>query len=421
LWRLLFQIHSHIIWQSWPDITPADSSQASPPNDATTSTEHESQNIRRLTMNEITVSELMTKLENGEAVTVLDIREADEFADWHIHGSRNLPTYNALNRRQADGFIAQIDSLPRDNSIVAVCRAGNTSRLAARILESKGYKAFSLSGGIRGWSEAYSEARIPLSGHPDATLIQIRRNGKGCLSYLIGSKGQAAVVDPSLDASVYTGVAAREGLKITHVLETHIQGDHLSRGRELSAATGAEYILPENQRVRFQYKPIHGGDTLQVGDLTIDVLATPGHTEESVSYHLDATVLLTGDTLFVESVGRPDLEKGDAGAEAGARMLHKSLHQSILKIADDVRVYPAHHGKPIGFDAVPVGAALGELKSNIGLLKLEEQTFVQTILASLQAKPPNFQAIIAINEGKEELGWIEPLDLEAGPNRCAVA
>lgn len=372
-------------------------------------------------MEEITVADLKDKLEKGEPVTIVDIREANEFADWHIHGSRNIPTYNALNRRQVDGFIAEIDSLPRDHSIVAVCRAGNTSKLAARILESKGYTAFSLRDGIRCWSEAWSEARIQLAGQPDATLIQIRRNGKGCLSYLIGSKGKAAVVDPSLDTSVYTEVAAREELKITQVLETHVQGDHLSRGRELCRVTGAAYILPENDRVTFDYKPIHDGDTIQVGDLSIGVIATPGHTEESVSYHLGGTVLLTGDTLFVESVGRPDLEKGDAGAEAGARMLHKSLHHTILPMSDDLQIYPTHYGKPIGFDRTPIGAPLGTLKAKLELLKLEEEPFVQKILSTLQPKPPNFQAIIAINEGKEQLGWIDPLDLEAGPNRCAVA
>jgi glyoxylase-like metal-dependent hydrolase (beta-lactamase superfamily II) len=135
---------------------------------------------------------------------------------------------------------------------------------------------------------------------------------------------------------------------------------------------------------------------------------------------IDREALLTGDTLFVESVGRPDLEKGDAGAEAGARMLHHSLHDKILELAGNTGIYPAHYGRPIGFDRVPVGALLSELKSKLGLLELDEQRFVQTVLSNLQAKPPNFQRIIAINEGKAKLGWIDPLDLEAGPNRCAV-
>lgn len=372
-------------------------------------------------MNEITVSQLVEKLERGEALTVVDIREAGEFADWHIHGSTNIPSYNALNRRDAGPLLQHIDTLPREKPVVAVCRMGNTSKLAARILESKGFTALSLRDGIRGWSEAWSVARIPLAGESSSILLQIRRNGKGCLSYLLGSKGEALVVDPSLDISVYTRLAEREGLTINQVLETHVQGDHLSRGRELCAATGAEYVLPANRRVTFQYKPVQDSDTIQLGNLRIDVIATPGHTDESVCYLINGTTLLTGDTLFVESVGRPDLEKGDAGAEAGAHALHTSLHRRILPMSDDLRIHPAHFGKPIGFDAVPIGATLRALKSSIELLKLEEQTFVQRILSSLQAKPPNFQAIIAINEGKEELGWTDPLDLEAGPNRCAVS
>ncbi|MCI0691981.1 MBL fold metallo-hydrolase [candidate division KSB1 bacterium] len=371
-------------------------------------------------MKEITAGELKNKLEAGEDVAVVDIRETDEYNDWHIHGSSNIPAYNALTQGRAEALTDQIAALPRDRPIVAVCRMGNTSKMAARILESFGYEAFSLRDGIRGWSEVWSEARIPLAGRKDATLIQIRRNGKGCLSYLLGSKGRAVIVDPNLDVQVYMKIAEREGLKITQVLETHMQGDHLSRARELCAATGATYLLPENQRVTFPYAPIRDREKLHLGDLSIEVIATPGHTEESVCYLIEGEALLTGDTLFVESVGRPDLEKGDAGAEAGARMLHHSLHDKILKLPDDLRIYPAHYGRPIGFDRVPVGALLGELKSKLDLLKLVEQRFVRTVLSSLQAKPPNFQTIIAINEGKAALGWSDPLDLEAGPNRCAV-
>ncbi len=371
-------------------------------------------------MKEITASELKNKLESGEAVAVVDIRENDEYTDWHIHGSSNIPVYDALTQGRADALIEQITALPHNRPIVAVCRVGNTSKMAARILESFGYEALSLRDGIRGWSEVWSEARIPLAGRKDATLIQIRRNGKGCLSYLLGSKGQAAIVDPNVDVQVYIKIAEREGLKIIQVLETHVQGDHLSRARELCRTTGANYLLPENQRVTFPYTPIRDREKLSLGELSIEVIATPGHTGESVCYLIEGEVLLTGDTLFVESVGRPDLEKGDAGAAAGARTLHHSLHDKILALPGDIRIYPAHYGRPIGFDHVPVGASLSELRAKLDLLKLDEQSFVQTVLSSLQAKPPNFQRVIAINEGKAELGWIDPLDLEAGPNRCAV-
>jgi len=369
----------------------------------------------------MTGDDLKQLLESGKPVAVVDIREANEYNDWHIHDSTNIPVYNALNRGNTDALTPHIKSLPNDRPIVTVCRMGNTSKLAAHILELSGYDASSLIGGMHGWSTMWSEARIHLASRKDAVFLQVRRNGKGCLSYLLGSHGEATVVDPCVDESVYIQIAKREGLIIKHVLETHLHADHLSRARTLCQTTDAQQLLPTNKRAIYPYTPIRDGDKLSIGGgISIEVIATPGHTGESICYLVEGEALLTGDTLFVESVGRPDLEKGDAGADAGARMLYRSLQERILSLPDFVRIYPAHYSQPLGFDPVPVSAELGELKSTIDLLSIGEENFVQSVLSSLQAKPPNFHAIIAINEGKTDLGSTNPIELEAGPNRCAV-
>ena len=130
--------------------------------------------------------------------------------------------------------------------------------------------------------------------------------------------------------------------------------------------------------------------------------------------------MLTGDTLFSSAVGRPDLEKGDAGADAGAHALYASLQQKLLGRFDEMRFYPAHTSDPIGFDREPIGGSIATARAELDLLTLGEQAFVDRILASLQPKPPNHHAIIAVNEGKQELGLTDPLDVEAGPNRCAA-
>ena len=372
-------------------------------------------------INEITPEELKTKLEEGEDIEVIDIREEDEYREWHIQPSSNIPIYNALNSGQIQPLLKSANSLPKNKPIVLYCRVGNTSQFSSQILNKMGFNSFSLIGGIHGWSGVASEAKVSLDSTSEATFIQIRRNGKGCLSYLVGSNGEAAIVDPSVDISVYLKTAQRENLKITKVIETHVHADHLSRAMELCQATGAEYLLPENNRANFSFSPINDRDEISVGELVIKVIHTPGHTGESVCLLVDEEILLTGDTIFVDSLGRPDLEKGDEGAEGGAKLLYQSLQDKILTLEENIKILPAHHGKPISFDSKPIEARLKELTSNLPLLKTEQEQFVQRILSGLSQKPPNFSIILGINEGKQTLGFINPLDLEAGPNRCAAS
>jgi glyoxylase-like metal-dependent hydrolase (beta-lactamase superfamily II)/rhodanese-related sulfurtransferase len=373
---------------------------------------------REFTVQTIAAEELRTRLEeSGDEYELVDIREGEEFADWHIMGSLNLPVYNDLKAGREESLVERSKELSKERKIVTVCRGGFMSEQAARLLGTLGYDAYSLEGGMRGWGGVWTEA--PIECREGVTAIQIRRNGKGCLSYLLGVDGQAFVIDPSIDVRAYLEAAEREGLKITHVLETHVHADHLSRARELCRVTGAELIMPENGRVSYDYRVVRDGDKLQLAGLNVEVFETPGHTGESSCYLVEGELLFTGDTLFVDAVGRPDLEKGDAGAEDGAHQLFGSLQQRLLEGIADVRYFPAHHGKPIGFDRRPIHGKLGEVRDRLELLRLPEEDFVQRILASLTAKPGNHESIIAINEGKAELEQSE-LDLEAGPNSCAA-
>jgi len=369
-------------------------------------------------MKEMNPTALRERLESGESLEIVDIREGDEFDAWHIFGSRNVPVYKALGQGSAEGLTQQAESLPRDRPIVTVCRAGRMSRHAAGLLESMGFEAISLAGGIRGWGAVWSVAEVPFEG--SAVFLQIRRNGKGCLSYLFGTDGQACVVDPCVDVDAYLAIARENGLEIMQVLETHVHADHLSRARELARLTGASLLLPRNDRVTYDYEAVTDGADLTLGALRVEAIATPGHTGESACYLVDGRVLLTGDTLFASAVGRPDLERGDEGAEAGAHTLFHSLQEKLLGRFDDMHFYPAHTSDPIGFDRQPIGGSIAAARKDLDLLALDEQPFVDRILASLQPKPPNHHAIIAVNEGKQDLGLTDPLDVEAGPNRCAA-
>jgi glyoxylase-like metal-dependent hydrolase (beta-lactamase superfamily II) len=370
-------------------------------------------------MSEITADQLKAKLEAGDDLELIDIREPGDFASWHIVGSKNLPVYDALRHSDDSALIERAEEIPKGRPVVAVCKGGIMSMRAVGVLQALGYEAISLAGGMRGWGTVWTRAEIPL-GDASGRLFQIRRNGKGCLSYLLASNGKAAVVDPSVDVAAYLDLARELDVEITHVFETHVHADHLSRARELAAAAGGTVAIPETDRVHFDYTPVRDGDRLVVGDLQVEVVSTPGHTSESCCFLVGDDVMLSGDTLFVNAVGRPDLEKGDAGAEAGARALYRTLHERVLTRSDDLRIYPTHHGRPIGFDGRAIGATLGAIRGELDLLAVDEEAFVERILASLRAKPGNFETILALNEGRAGLGGVDLLALEAGPNSCAA-
>lgn len=378
-------------------------------------------------ISEIDRQALLQRLHAGDNLDVVDIREANEYDDWHIGGARNLPAYMALARQNYAPFLEQMQTYSKEREYVLVCRRGITSRMAAMLAAQMGYKASSLRGGMYDWSNAWSVAPIHLQ-NPAITFLQIRRDGKGCLSYLLGADGVAVVFDPNVEDEVYLDLAAQAGLKIHYIFETHIHADHISRAPSLLPKTGATLVMPAASSLRTSksFQPIKDGETFRLGPIEFRAIATPGHTTESTCYLLNNEALISGDTLFVESIGRPDLEKGDAGALQGAEFLFNSLHQRLLALPETLQIFPAHYSGAIKFDPTPLLARLGDLRGKINLLTTDKENFVKTVVASLPPKPPSHEMIIAINEGKAGFdfsgaGMMSPADLEAGPNRCAVS
>src|SRR3989449_9245989 len=306
----------------------------------------------------ISTEGLRELLERGAPVTVLDVRPAAERAEWSVPGSVHADAYDALRRRDPN---ALADFHPTNGGrVVTVCAAGKTSMLAAERLRARGLSAVSLEGGMRAWSLAWNTAADPCLASTIG-IVQLRRTGKGCLSYLIGSNGAAVVIDASLDPRVYRRVADEHGWRIRTVLETHVHADHLSRARALAADTGATLSLPATDRVSFEYAPLKDGDIVRVGSAGLRALHTAGHTPESTSYLLDDRALFTGDTLFLTAVGRPDLEASAAQARRRAHVLHASL-QRLVALPPDTMVLPAHTSEPAAFDGRPISATLGEVR-----------------------------------------------------------
>src|SRR5947199_6784341 len=172
-----------------------------------------------MTAPSISTDDLRELLERGARVTVLDVRPAAERAEWSIPGSVHADAYEALRRRDPSALASFRPT--NGGPIVTVCAAGKTSMRAAERLRARGLDAVSLEGGMRAWSLAWNTAEVPYPGST-ARIVQLRRTGKGCLSYLIGSHGAAAVIDASLDPQVYQRLAGTNGWHIRTVLETHV-------------------------------------------------------------------------------------------------------------------------------------------------------------------------------------------------------
>jgi glyoxylase-like metal-dependent hydrolase (beta-lactamase superfamily II) len=229
----------------------------------------------------------------------------------------------------------------------------------------------------------------------------------GCASYLLGcgTLGTCAVVDPRADdIDSYIAFAHAKKMRITQVIDTHVHADHRSGGIALAKRTGASYRLHESADVHVSFTPMHDGEEIELGNTRMRVLHTPGHSPESVSLLVtdlkrgtDPWFVLTGDTLFVGAVGRPDLP-GRARENAG--QLYASIHEKLLTLPDDLEIYPGHFSGSLcgtGLSGKPSSTVAFERRWN-PMLSMERDTFVAA-LADVPEKPAEMERILASNRG----------------------
>lgn len=243
----------------------------------------------------------------------------------------------------------------------------------------------------------------------------------GCLahaSYLVGSEGIAAVIDPQRDVDIYLETARQKNLKIAHIIETHLHADFVSGHHELAERTGAQIYLGEGSGAKFPHTAIKDGDTLQFGKCRFDFLSTPGHTVESICIAMtdlsDSSrprAIFTGDTLFVGDVGRPDLS-GDHTPQELAAMLYRSLHEKLLKFPDDTQVFPAHGaGSLCGRQmSAERSSTIGrERLTNYALQARSSEEFVRLLTDGLPPRPEYFGRDVELNrQGASAMNQIPP-------------
>src|SRR6266446_10192099 len=233
----------------------------------------------------------------------------------------------------------------------------------------------------------------------------------GCLahaSYLIGADGEAAVVDPQRDVDLYIADAEAQGLKIRYVIETHLHADFVSGHRELAERTGAEIVIGAKAGATFPHRGVRDGDEITIGKVRLRIMETPGHTPESICLLVIDTAVsdqpqkvLTGDTLFIGDVGRPDLAGGKGYTpQMMAGMMYDSLHQKLLKLDDAVEVYPAHGaGSMCGKNmSQETSSTIGEQrKFNYALQPMTKTQFVKMMTTDLPEAPAYFAKDAEIN------------------------
>jgi glyoxylase-like metal-dependent hydrolase (beta-lactamase superfamily II)/rhodanese-related sulfurtransferase len=389
-----------------------------------------------------TPADLHRHLAEGRRFSILDVRNRDEFDAWRIEGksaieTTNIPYFELLDLEDDDEEIAAAvaravperlrDKLPRSGPILVVCAKGDTSTHVAEGLRRLDYQAFNLKGGMVAWGDHY-EARPVVDG-ARLTIVQISRPARGCLSYAIASGGEALVVDPGRHTEIYRRLLRERGWQLSGVLDTHLQADHLSGGAALAGAVRVDYWLHPYDSIQtndllpatFPFRYLQDEMIFTLGAARVRVLHLPGHTLGMVNLLVDDGYLLTGDALFINAIGRPDL---GGRAETWTPLLYRSL-QRLLTLPDRTTVLPAHFSHMSEADSGGCyQATLAGLQThNEGLRVLQrgERAFNASILASLPEQPERYDEIRRVNLGLLRVDEAKAGELELGRNRCALA
>jgi len=375
---------------------------------------------------QIPPQELAERLDRGEPLQVLDVRAPDKVERGHIVLGSELDFHAHPNSKLF--ALPDLGTLALDTTrpIAVVCGHGNSSKKATAFLRERGYEAYSVIGGMAAWETVYVARQ--LSPTPSLSrVVQLDRVGKGALSYVLVSDGDAVIVDPGRHLERYDALLTELRATPAAVVDTHIHADYVSGARAAAARWQVPYFLHPDDAVspydqtpgKLTYQAVGDGDTIAFGHATLRVAHVPGHTLGSIALLADDGLALTGDFLFVQSVGRPDL----AGrSEAWAKLLWQSLERVRQTWPGDLLVLPAHYAGESERRADRAIAARFDVISatNTAAAIQDQHVFLKWIADHATSFPEAYRTIKETNLGLVELSDADAEQLESGPNQCAV-
>ena len=374
---------------------------------------------------------LATRLEAGEPIRVLDVRAPQRLAAGRVDP---VPADRFHNVRGSE-FVQLPDpasaiGLDPADPVAVVCGHGNDSRVIAALLGTRGYEAWSLRGGVTAWMRMV----IPRELAPPAgfdRLVQFDRIGKGALGYLLVAGDEALAIDPPREWAPWAEAAHDSGARIVAVADTHVHADYISGAPDMARELGVSYYLHPADNVwpydetpgRLEFVPLSDGKELSIGGRQVIAHHTPGHTEGSTTFVAGdlhaAAAAFTGDFLFVDSIGRPDLA-GRMDAWVGD--LWSSLERARNGWGPEVRLLPAHYAGEGERNADrTVDRTFGEARASNTTLQIDDEAGFRAWVESHVSKPPEaYPHIKAINVGLASATPQQADVLEAGKNECAV-
>jgi len=368
--------------------------------------------------NVIPIDEFKKKLDAGEVEFMFDLRAEDEFNAWRIEGKKDAPIMNIPQEDFVGEEERHLDKFPKDKEIITVCAHGDSSKYSADLLVESGFNARGLEGGMDAWSTYYETHKV--SDEP--LVYQLYRVAKGCMSHVIISDGEAAVIDSMRHTENITKLIDEHKAKVVAVLDTHLQADHVSGGLAVAQKYDAPYYMNyiDASGASFDFRRMVHKTEIKVGKSVIKALHTPGHTPGSTSLLLDGKYLFTGDTVMETSIGRPDL---GGMVDKWANFLYYTLFEKIDRMSEDITVLPTHAAsiKEQDEDGV-VRFSIGWAKKERSLFKVKDQKqFVDIIKSTLLPNPDRYADIRKVNLGVLKADEKKLTELEIGKNLCGMA
>lgn len=371
-----------------------------------------------------TAADLFNWLTAKEDFVLLDVRNDVEFGRFKVEGPYPIDMLNVPYMEFVEHEQQSVDRVPRGRKIRIVCAKEGSAKYVGEILLNHGFTdVAALQLGIKAWGNLLSPIRVDDGNGYD--LYQFRRPGKASCSYGLVFGKEMMLFDPSKNIGAYQDFAEERGCAIIRTFETHRQADYISGSPMLVKATGAQMMAPEPdfKEARFYFTPAVDGEvyTFTGGGPEVRVMHTPGHTPGSTSYLLDGKFLISGDTVFILSIGRPDL---GGMAEEWSKMLFRTMTAKIRVLDDRIIALPGHYMDWEEADErLAFAASMGKIKAdNASIYGIDnEKDFFKFIKANMRTQPEEYAKIREINAGLREADAEEQDTLDLGKNECAAS